>query len=628
MSLLTASNLSKSFGVQDIFSDISFHIERADKIALIGANGTGKTTLLRILAGLEYADGNGEVHRARDTQIGYLPQLAKFPSDHTIYDEMLSVFSELRAQEAQLRQLEQQMAAAPNDDELLQKYDELHQQFEFAGGFTYEQRIKHVLMGLGFSTAEYDTPISILSGGQQTRALLSKLLLQEPDLLLLDEPTNYLDLAAMEWLETYLQSWRGSLVVVAHDRYFLDKVVNRVWELTYGRLECYRGNYSHYVQQRGERMARRRAEYERQQRYIAKTEDFIRRYMAGQRTKEAQGRLKRLERLERLEKPRNAATIKLNLDTKTRTGDMVLAIDDLEIGYSRNRLFKCDELTMWRGECIALLGANGSGKTTFIKTILRRTPPLAGEYELGYNVKMGYFSQGHVELNQSNTVLEELLTARHLLLKDARNFLGRFLFRGDDVFKPVNTLSGGERARLALAKLALQDSNLLLLDEPTNHLDIPSQEILEEVLRDFSGSMLLVSHDRYLVRALANKLWFIEDGAVTEFAGTYDEYLEKRAAKSANQPSDKPANERESKSTARAAPREKGELTPWARARRIEELEHEIEGAEVHLNYLRGALERASAAQDVAELQKLGTEYSETETTLDDLLKEWTEIHE
>jgi ATP-binding cassette subfamily F protein 3 len=620
MSIVTASELAKSYGAKDVFWDVSLHIARGDKIALVGPNGSGKTTLLRIIAGLE-TPTTGQVHRARNLRIGYLPQEAELPGQRTLYEEMLTVFADLRVRQAELRRLEQQMADPTQREAALKRYGEALQAFELAGGYRYESEVKMVLAGLGFPEEEQHQPLSILSGGQKTRALLAKLILSEPDLLLLDEPTNHLDLAATQWLEEHLSNWKGSLVVVAHDRYFLDKVVRRVWELAFGRLEDYPGNYSRYSTLRAERMERRLAEYEAQQRYIEKTEDFIRRYKAGQRAREARGRQKKLDRLPRLERPREAKKMRLSIKTDLRGGDLVLVTENLAIGYQAGEaLFTCPDLCLRRGERAALLGPNGSGKTTFLKTIIGEVSPLAGRVQIGHNVKFGYLAQAHEGLNKERTVLDEILGVRNLPLKKARGFLGRFLFSGDEVFKLVGDLSGGERSRLALAKLTLEGANFLLLDEPTIHLDIASQEILEEVLVDFNGTILLVSHDRYLINALATQVWAIEDGELRVYDGNYSDYEKQRNKELGTRGKgqgvrDKGQRTRDKRQEARGRRQEV----------RVKELEEEIAALEARLSALGEELVAASAAQDVESLRELGLEYQRVDEELQRLLAQWAE---
>lgn len=636
MSILTANGLAKSYGDQDVFWNVSLQIGRGDKVALIGPNGHGKSTLLQLLVGLDTPTA-GRIHRARGLRIGYLPQHPGLPGGHTLYDEMLAVFTDLQAQQTELRELERAMADPARREHVLTRYGQVQTRFELDGGYTYESRIRRVLGGLGFREEEHQRPISHLSGGQKTRALLSRLLLEKPDLLLLDEPTNYLDLAALEWLEGYLIEWPGSLVVVAHDRYFLDKVVGRVWELAFGQLEEYPGNYSRYVELRAERMARRLAEYEAQQEHIQKTEEFIRRYKAGQRHKEARGRQKRLDQLERLERPRELRTMRLSMPTASRSGDLVLTTNKLVVGHRTDdgdlRLFTCPDLDLRRGERAALIGPNASGKTTLVHTILEQLPPLAGEVRLGASLRVGYLAQavGDDGLDPKRTILDEILDVENLPLEKARGFLGRFLFSGDEVFKPIGHLSGGERMRVALAKLTLTRPNFLVLDEPTTHLDIASQEMLQEVLSEFDGTILFVSHDRYLIEALATQVWAIEGKLLYVHQGRYSEYIAERAKRAAGESEER----EEPKSLSRAGSREREEKQREEhserrererRARRTTELEDAIAVLENRLAALAGDLTAASAAQDVARLTELGTEYSQVEEELRRLVTEWEDL--
>jgi ATP-binding cassette subfamily F protein 3 len=531
MTVLTTHNLGKHYGAQDVFDGLTLTVNQGDRIALVGPNGEGKTTLLRILAGLEPASA-GMVHTAKGLKLGYLEQHPSLISTSgNLWELALSAFADLRLQEAALHDLTAALAAETDQvrhEELLAQYGEAEARFEHAGGYTYEQTIDQVLTGLGFKREEYETPLAHLSGGQQSRAHLAHLLLKQPDLLLLDEPTNHLDLASVEWLENHLKSWPGAIIAVSHDRYFLDEVATRIWEMLFGTIETYRGNYSHYVQQREERFERRQKEYQAQQGFIAKEEEFIRRNLAGQRSREAKGRRKRLERLDKMGRPVEHKTLKLSWQTSVRSGDLVLATHDLVVGYSDGPpLFTCPDLEIRRGQRVALLGPNGAGKTTFLKTILGQVKPKAGAIRFGAGVEISYFAQTQASLNREAAILDEILSVQNLPIGEARNYLGRFLFSGDDVFKLIGTLSGGERSRVALAKLTLTGSNFLILDEPTNHLDIPSQENLESVLNEFSGTILLVSHDRYFVDALATHTWALEpeSKSVTVVEGGYGAYL-------------------------------------------------------------------------------------------------------
>jgi ATP-binding cassette subfamily F protein 3 len=636
MSIITGHNLAKSYGAQDVFAGLSFQVSHGDKVALVGPNGEGKTTLLRIMAGLETTT-EGTVHRTKGLRIGYLSQTGGLTGQRTLWAEMLSVFENLLGQQEELRRLEEAMADPARREAAMARYAQCLTAFEMAGGYEYETRIQRVLSGLGFARETFHWLVEVLSGGQQTRALLARLLLEEPDLLLLDEPTNHLDLEALEWLEEYLNAWPGSLVVVAHDRYFLDRVVSRVWDLAHGRLEAYPGNYSQHVQLHAERMARRVAEYEAQQEHIAKTEAFIQRYMAGQRTREAQGRAKRLARLERLERPREAQRFHLKMSAAQRSGDVVLRTRSLRVGFAAEQsstgrqvaLFSAPDLELRRLECVALIGPNGSGKTAFLKTILGQLSSLDGSAQIGASVVVGYLAQARADLDPEQTVLDAVMGVADIKVAQARNYLGRFLFSGDDVFKRIGDLSGGEQSRVALARLTLQDPNFLILDEPTNHLDIASQEILEGVLAEFNGTILLVSHDRYLIRALATQIWEVEDGQLQIYRGNYDAYLaEKRRQREMaqqeqtfNQQQPGPA-ERERRQ-ARQMRREQER-----RARRIEEMETEIAALEDRLAALTVALAEASAAQQLDRVRELGVEYDRAVRALEQLIAEWEAIAE
>jgi ATP-binding cassette, subfamily F, member 3 len=626
VTIVSAQNLAMSYGAQEVFTNLDFALHPGERVALVGPNGQGKTTLLRLIAGEEVPKG-GNLFRARAVSLGYLRQEAALSSEGSLWALVHQSFQDLQAQAAKLAELERAMARQlpPAEYEvLMERYGQAQAEFEHAGGYTYELTIKQVLSGLGFVEDEYDRPLAQMSGGEQTRAQLARLLLERPNLLLLDEPTNHLDLAAVEWLENYLSNWTGTLLIVSHDRYFLNKVVDRVWELSADRVELYRGNYAGYVRQRTARLERRRQEYRAQQAFVGREEDYIRRNIAGQNTRQAQGRRKRLERLERLERAVDPRTMKLGLETEIRSGDLVLATHDLVIGFPDGEpLITVPDLTVYRGQRVALIGPNGAGKTTFVKTIMRRLKPRAGRIRFGAAVEVGYFAQVHTDLDPARVVLDELTVVENLTYAEARNFLGRFLFSGDDVYKRVGDLSGGERSRLALAKLALKGANFLVLDEPTNHLDIPSREILEVVLNDFAGTILMISHDRYFVEALASHVWALEGGSVRVVEGGYNAYLVDKSARldpqngtGAKEPirTRSDGGRRQAKAARREAER---------RARQLAELETAIEGTERRLAELAHALEEASLAQDVARLQELGQEYKATEKKLSQLFNAW-----
>lgn len=650
MPIVSLTQVGKSFGAERIFSGISFQIDPQDRIGLVGPNGAGKSTLLNILAGREEPD-EGVLSIGRSIRIGYLTQTVDFQPQNTLREEMLTVFAEIRGWEQELSDLAQELAspAALADSELheqlLARYAELQTRFEHAGGYNYEYRVSQVLDGLGFSREQQEAPVTQLSGGQQTRAALGKLLLQEPDLLLLDEPTNHLDLAALEWLETYLTGWKGALVVVAHDRYFLDKVVSRTIELAFGRIEEYPGNYSKYLRLREERMERRQREYEAQQAHIAHTEEFIRRYKAGQRSREARGRQKLLDRLERVERPQDFPEMHFEFSSVVNSGEMVLSTQKLAVGYRNpptpegqatepDVLVRVADLELLRGDVVGLIGPNGAGKTTLLRTIIGELSPLSGQVTPGHNVRIGYYSQTHAGLNPERSILDEILQVTTLTVEGVRSFLGRFLFSGDDVFKAVGTLSGGERSRVALAKLTLQGSNFLVLDEPTNHLDLQSRQFLEEVLGEFEGTLLFVSHDRYFIDSLATKLWVIEDGGVLiPYYGNYTDYRTRKRpivldipepAKPASNGKGAPAATKPAAAPTRASNKKAAKV----KVRGVEDVERDIEKAEQHVKTLEEALSAAALKADADQLTQLSGEYDQARARVDELLAEWERLLE
>jgi ATP-binding cassette subfamily F protein 3 len=602
MSILTATNLAKSFGANDIFSDVSLSIPKHARIGLVGANGVGKTTLLRILLG-EESPSNGQVHYAQGLRVGYLPQEAMQTTEQTLWQECLYPFEHLIKLQSDLAHLAEEMSRETDDSTLLEKYGDLQARFEQQEGYTFETRIRQILSGLGFTALDYGRPLIQFSGGERTRAVLARLLLSEPDLLLLDEPTNH------------------RVMLVSHDRYFLDHVVSQIWEMT-PTIEEYRGNYSAYVKQREERYQRRMAEFETQQEFITKEEDYIRRNMAGQNTRQAKGRLKRLERLlteARLTPPMKNRQFKFKMASSGRSGELVLRTHDLEVGYHDDHevLFKVPDLTLRRGECAAIIGPNGAGKTTFLKTILDQISPLTGQTELGASLHIGYFSQAHDGLHPELTLMEEIQSlAPRMLPAETRDYLARFLFTSDDVFQLVSTLSGGEQSRLALACLVLQGANLLLLDEPTNHLDLPSQEMLQRNLNEFSGTILLVSHDRYLVDAVATQIWEVDpqNKKLIVFPGTYSQYRLKQV------------HEKETTVQVKHLTKKRSSiLRPKAvNKNTIVGLEKEISALENELKIISQQLEiKSHPREHVAEL---GQRFVDTQQKLDRKLQEWDKI--
>ncbi len=685
MSLLTVSSLIKSYGATDIFAGLSFTVDKGARIGLVGPNGVGKTTLLRILVGEDQASG-GSVSRTRGVRIGYLSQEADFKMSGTLWDACYSAFDDLIKQQEELHRLEDLMATQP---EVLEEYGKLQEEFERRGGYTYATRIETVLTGLGFGKEDYTLSLDHLSGGQRTRAFLARLLLSSPDLLLLDEPTNHLDIRAVEWLEGYLNQWDGAAVIVSHDRYFLDKASNVILEMLPGAFELYTGNYSAYLKQREERINRRQEVFESEKEKLMKELDYIKKHIAGQNTLQAKGKLKRLSRLvqaveqigfeaalaqkwsetaeevnvttsyfsaeeaERrvraLRSPvRTLPNLHLRLGSEKRSGDVVIRTKDLEVGYEaepdrnipRRLLFKTPPIELRRKDCAALIGPNGAGKTTFLKTILGQIEPLGGTVTLGSSLHIGYFAQAHEGLDAKRTVIQEIESVMPQWQPgQIRDYLGKYLFSGDDVYKKVGMLSGGERGRLALSKLALQDTNFLLLDEPTNHLDIPSQEVLEAVLDDYEGTVLLITHDRYLVDAVATQIWEIDtEGAhLTVYKGTYSELRAERENKAyqefmAAQKSPKSAakNAAPVASAAKSAHLESKHAksaTTKEERKKINQLKAvETKMAELEAKLAEIGASLANPPKDPGKVIELAKEYDRVQKEMDATLAEWESL--
>lgn len=525
MSLIHLEHVTKLYDPDLILDDISVSIAPGDRIGLIGRNGTGKTTLVKIIGGM-LLDFKGRVTSAKGLRIGYLSQEAEFADDCTLRQEMLKVFDERRALEDEMLLLAEEMESR-DDASLLAQYARLQEKHERLGGYDYESQINRILGGLGFSELDFNLPLRVLSGGQKSRAMLAKLLLEMPDLLLFDEPTNHLDINGIQWLENYLNTeYEGAVLVVSHDRYFLDKVIRKVWELEAHRIKIYRGNYSKYVETREvERLVGERA-FKKQQAFIAHEEEFIRLNIAGQRTREARGRRTKLARLQRVEKPKSdAPTFNLNFTPETRGGNDILRCQNVGKQFGEKVVFTGLTCEVFRRDVIGIIGANGTGKTTLFRLILGDESPTEGELWVGETLKLGYYTQELEGLNLDNEIIDEIAGLRPRWTRgELRSFLARFLFIGDEVFKRVGDLSGGEQSRVLLAKLLLENANVLLLDEPTNHLDIPAREALESALAEYPATLFIISHDRYLLNALATKLLIFENGTASLFEGTYAEY--------------------------------------------------------------------------------------------------------
>jgi ATP-binding cassette subfamily F protein 3 len=660
MSVLSAHNLGLSFGAFDLFHGISVNITNDSKIGLIGPNGIGKTSLMMILAGINQAT-MGNIHVARGRNIGYLNQEASaaFAMDkNTVYGEMLTVFSELHKQQDHLHKLEAEMSGGCYDEEILAAYGELQAAFEHAGGYDYDLRIQQTLQGLGLGKQTWEMPLEHLSGGQKTRLLLARLLLEKPALLMLDEPTNHLDAEAIEWLEHTLKDWRGAVLVASHDRYFLDNSVDTIWEMNPAGIEAYSGNYSSYLLQREARWDYTQRVFEEEKERLQKEIDFVQRnWVRASTHARALGMLRKVTRelmavdafgimvlrsgrnwhelnlradrpldvIEAIRKvnalslPSRPPHIRPRLVPSKDSSNIILRAEKAAIGYPKNRLFQVNKLELRKGECAALIGPNGSGKTTFLKTLLGQMEPLSGEVRLGASLEVGYFAQAHEELDPENTVLAELLKAREMDIEMARSHLAQYLFRGEDVFKPVSALSGGERGRLALAILALCGANFLLLDEPTNHLDLPAREVLQQVLQDFSGTILLVSHDRYLIDQLASQIWELRDGKLNVFDGTYREFvLQRTAPTSRSQRILLP-----SRPMARDNSRETRRLQEA-----LEKLENRIREQEQAVQRISKDLHHASSRKGFETINELSWKYARAQAELEKLTGEWEKLVE
>ncbi|GAB4074112.1 ABC-F family ATP-binding cassette domain-containing protein [Barrientosiimonas marina] len=638
MILMQLNNITKSFGADDILSDIKLEIKESDRIAIVGRNGSGKSTLLKIMAG-DLSYDAGDIFKPKDLTMGYLSQHTSLESDKSIWEEMLTVFDHLLKQQQELRRMEEKMtqtASLSNADydELLADYDKKQQAFDAAGGYHYETDIKAILTGLNFGGFDYDTPINSLSGGQKTRLALGKLLLKKPDLLILDEPTNHLDIDTMGWLENYLSSYPGAIAIVSHDRYFLDKTVSTVYEIARHHSKKYNGNYSYYLKQRALDYEQEMQAYEKQQAEMREMEDFIKRNIARASTsKRAQGRRKQLEKMEKLDKPQgDEKSASFTFQINRQSGGDVLNAEELAFQYDpSNPLFSHVTFHANRGERLALVGPNGVGKTTLLKLITGHFKPNSGTLDIGTNVDIGYYDQEQQSLSSNKTVLDELWDEHpDVDEKDIRTVLGNFLFSGDDVFKPVHSLSGGQKARLSLARLMMQKANLLVLDEPTNHLDIDSKEVLEAALQEYPGTILFVSHDRYFINKLADKVVEMQREGSTTYLGDYDYYVAKQQEETEirklQEATENASNDDQRKTKFREDKQQQREER--RRERQIQELENAIEQLESDLAELEEQMAQPDVYEDPDKSQELLGKRQDLNAEIERLMNEWTDLQE
>ncbi|MGE6631558.1 ABC-F family ATP-binding cassette domain-containing protein [Bacillus sp. NPDC077027] len=640
MMILQVNQLSKSFGADTVLTNIKLEVKAKDRVAIVGRNGAGKSTLLKIIAG-QMSYEKGEIVRPKDLSIGYLAQHTDVTSDRTLKEELLTVFDHLKGMEKDMRDIEEKMASSTGTelDSLMKTYDRLQQDFKDKGGYQYEADVRSILHGLGFSQFDDNTTVQSLSGGQKTRLALGKLLLIKPDLLILDEPTNHLDIDTLSWLEQYLQNYTGAILIVSHDRYFLDKVVNHVYEVSRTTMKKFAGNYSKYLELKAEQLERDIKLFEKQQGEISKLQDFVDRNLArASTTKRAQSRRKQLERMERIEKPLgDEKSANFHFEITKQSGNDVLHVRDLEISYDhKTPLLTSLSFHINREESVALIGPNGIGKSTLLKTLINTLKPVQGEILFGSNVSIGYYDQEQAKLTSSKRVVDELWDEYpHMTEKEIRTCLGNFLFSGDDVLKPVHALSGGEKARVALAKLMLQKANFLILDEPTNHLDLDSKEILENALIDYPGTILFVSHDRYFINRLATKVLELSPNESKEYLGDYDYFIEKKNeqleldALKESETAVKTKADDASLSTKRSYAEEK-ELKKKERQkqRRIEEIEQRIASIEQQLSENEEQLCQPVIFQDHEKVQIIQTENEELNKELESFFVEWEELSE
>ena len=632
MIILQANKIERSFAGEVLFDNISLQVDERDRIALVGKNGAGKSTLLKILVG-EEEPTSGEINKKRDLSLSYLAQDSRFESTNTIYDEMLHVFDDLRKTEKALRRMELDMGEKTGADleKLMQDYDRLSEEFRQAGGFTYEADIRAILNGFKFDESMWQMKIEELSGGQNTRLALAKMLLEKPNLLVLDEPTNHLDIETIAWLENYLVNYSGALLIVSHDRYFLDKVATITLDLTKHSLDRYVGNYSSFVEQKEQKLLTEAKNYEKQQKEIATLEDFVNRNLVrASTTKRAQSRRKQLEKMERLDKPAaGTKSAHMTFHSDKASGNVVLTVEEAAVGYDDQILSEPINLDIRKMNAVAIVGPNGIGKSTLIKSIVGQIPFIKGEARFGANVEVGYYDQTQSKLTPHNSVLDELWNDFKLTPEvEIRNRLGAFLFSGDDVKKTVGMLSGGERARLLLAKLSMENNNFLILDEPTNHLDIDSKEVLENALIDFDGTLLFVSHDRYFINRVATQVLELSEEGSTLYLGDYDYYLEKKAeleALAAAQAEAESASSTEEVTSNDYHLQKQNQKELRKITRRIEQLEAEMEELD---QKIQDITETMHSTNDAADLVQLQSDLDQLTVQQEVVMEEWAELSE
>lgn len=627
--------LGKSFGVRQVFSNVSFEIKEGDRIALVGPNGAGKSTLLKCILGIEELD-EGQVVMSPVASIGYLQQDVNL-GDASLAEEIEKAWEDVHALENKLQELTTYLETHEASESDLQRLDYLQNRLEWLGGYDYEQKTKRIVYGLGFTDEDLYKPANAFSGGQKTRINLAKALVRRPDFLFLDEPTNHLDMEMLEWLEGYLSSYRGGILIVSHDRYFMDRIVTGVVELDHHKATTYRGNYSRYVAQREERLKADTIAYEKQQEYIKKTEEYIDKYRAGIKSKMARGRQSQLNRLERLEAPGTSHSLDFKFPPAAMSADKVLVLDHVSIGYKTDDpIIEDVSIVVRRGESVALIGPNGAGKSTMVKAIVGELFPIEGYIDIGNRVQVGYFSQEHEELHDRWQVVDEIINNYNFTEEKARNVLGSFLFKGDDVFKLVGDLSGGERARLALLKLFLQGDNFLILDEPTNHLDVPTREIVERALQQFGGTCFIISHDRYFLDQVSTRTLVLENKGFTEYLGNYSYYKEKLKEQqdiaTLTEVVEEVAKEdvKSEAKTISTSPSEepKKKTNTYMVEKQLAEVEEEIARLEATMKMYEVQLANPVVQQDLEEMANISKQLSDTESSLQVLYEKWEHFSE